>query len=172
MLITCQSFWLGITIGRVILGFVTPRLGENFAICIYLVLAMAMQLLFWLVPSFVVSSIAVAFVGFFLGPLFPAVVVATTKLLPPYLHVAAIGFAAAFGGSGAAVLPFAVGAIAQSAGVKVLQPIILALLGVAVLLWTIGMPKIKQDEGAMNGKVVEVKAKVKDLFVGCFAARL
>ena len=133
---------------------------------------MAMQLLFWLVPSFVVSSIAVAFVGFFLGPLFPAVVVATTKLLPPYLHVAAIGFAAAFGGSGAAVLPFAVGAIAQSAGVKVLQPIILGLLGIAVLLWTIGMPKIKQDEGAKNGKVGEVKAKVKNLFVGCFAARL
>ncbi len=133
---------------------------------------MAMQLLFWLVPSFVVSSIAVAFVGFFLGPLFPAVVVAMTKLLPPYLHVPAIGFSAAFGGSGAAVLPFAVGAIAQSAGVKVLQPIILGLLGIAVLLWTMGMPKIKMDDGAKDGKVGEVKAKVKNLFVGCFAARL
>ena len=144
--LSATGFWLGITVGRLILGFVTPKLGENFAICVYLILAMAMQLLFWLVPSFVVSSIAVAFVGFFLGPLFPAVVVATTKLLPPYLHVATIGFAAVFGGSGAAVLPFAVGAIAQSAGVRVLQPIILGLLGIAVLLWSIGMPKISQDD--------------------------
>ena len=172
MLLTVVRFWLGITVGRLILGFVTPKIGENIAICVYLLLAMAMQLLFWLVPSFVVSSIAVGFVGFFLGPLFPAVVVATTKLLPPYLHVATIGFAAAFGGSGAAVLPFAVGAIAQSAGVKVLQPIILGLLGVAVFLWTIGMPKILRDDGQDKGKVDEVTAKVKNLFVGCFAARL
>jgi fucose permease len=158
-------------VGRVILGFVTPRLGENLAIVIYLALAMALQLLFWLLPSFVVSSIAVAWVGFFLGPLFPAVVVATTKLLPPYLHVATIGFAAAFGGSGAAALPFAVGAIAQKAGVQVLQPIILGLLGVAVLLWSIGMPRITGDENSKD-KVGKAKSAVKNLFVGCFAARL
>lgn len=101
---------------------------------------MGLELLFWLVPQFVVSAVAVSLQGFFLGPLFPAAIVAMSKLLPRHLHVGAIGFAAAFGGSGAAILPFAVGAIAQTKGVQVLQPIILALLGVITLLW-LGLPR-------------------------------
>ncbi|KAH7095640.1 major facilitator superfamily domain-containing protein [Paraphoma chrysanthemicola] len=135
------GFWMGITVGRIVLGFVTPRLGEKLAIAIYLPLTMALELIFWLVPQFYVSAVAVSLQGFFLGPLFPAAVVAATKLLPRHLHVSAIGFAAAFGGSGAAIFPFAVGAIAQSKGVQVLQPIILALLGVILVLW-LCLPRI------------------------------
>ena len=112
---------------------------------IYIPAAMGLELLFWLVPQFIVSAVAVALQGFFLGPLFPAVVVAATKSLPKHLHVSAVGFAAAFGGGGAAILPFAVGAIAQSKGVGVLQPIILALLGVLLLLW-IGLPNFSKKK--------------------------
>jgi fucose permease len=102
---------------------------------------MALELVFWLVPQFYVSAVAVSLQGFFLGPLFPAAVVAATKLLPRHLHVSAIGFAAAFGGSGAAIFPFAVGAIAQVKGVKVLQPIVLGLFAVIWGLW-LGLPRI------------------------------
>lgn len=137
-------FWLGITVGRVVLGFVTPRVGENLSIILYLLGSTICQLLFWLVPSLIGGAIAVAFVGFFLGPMFPAAVVALTKLLPKNMHVPAIGFSAAFGGGGACVLPFAVGAIAQRAGVQVLQPVIVAMLVLATLLWAIGMPRIKK----------------------------
>ena len=35
-----------------------------------------------LVPQFYVSAVAVALQGFFLGPVFPAIVVVATKLLP------------------------------------------------------------------------------------------
>jgi len=31
---TAMGFWLGITVGRVVLGFVTPRLGEKLAISV------------------------------------------------------------------------------------------------------------------------------------------
>lgn len=144
--ITATGFWLGITIGRFVLGFITPRIGEKLAIGIYLPLAMAMQLLFWLVPQFIVSAVAVALQGFFLGPLFPAGIVAMTKLLPNHLHVGAIGFAAAFGASGGAIFPFVVGVIAQAKGVQVLQPIVLAILAVTLMLW-LGLPRMnkKQD---------------------------
>ncbi|OCL12739.1 MFS general substrate transporter [Glonium stellatum] len=142
---TATGFWLGLTVGRVILGFVTPKIGEKLAISIYLPIAMGLELLFWLVPQFYVSAVAVALQGFFLGPMFPAAVVAATKLLPRHLHVSAIGFAAAFGGGGAAIFPFAVGAIAQAKGVQVLQPIILALLGVILALW-LGLPRIQRKE--------------------------
>ncbi|KAF2152301.1 MFS general substrate transporter [Myriangium duriaei CBS 260.36] len=141
--IAATGFWLGITIGRLVLGFVTPRLGEKLSITIYLPCAFALQLVFWLVPSFTVSAVAVALQGFFLGPMFPAAIVACTKLLPKRLHVAGIGFAAAFGGSGGAILPFATGVLAQAKGVQVLQPIVLALLVTTWLLW-LGLPRIER----------------------------
>ena len=34
---TATGFWLGLTVGRVILGFVTPRIGEKLAIAVSLV---------------------------------------------------------------------------------------------------------------------------------------
>ena len=135
--LTLTFFWLGLTVGRVLLGFVTGRVGEKLAITAYLALALAMQLLYWLVPSFVASAVFVSFLGFFLGPLFPAAIVAATKLLPKDYHVSAIGFAAAFGGGGAAIFPFAVGAIAQTKGVQVLQPVAVAILVFILLLWLV-----------------------------------
>lgn len=128
-------FWLGLTLGRVLLGFITGRIGEKLAITIYLLLTVALELLYWLVPNLAASATFVTMLGFFLGPLFPAAVVAATKLLPSDSHVPAIGFAAAFGGGGAALFPFVVGAIAQSKGVEVLQPVVLAILAFILLVW-------------------------------------
>lgn len=142
---TATGFWLGMTVGRVVLGFITPMIGEKRAILIYLPIAMAMELCFWLIPQFIVSAVTVAFVGFLLGPLFPAAVIAVSKLLPKHLHVSAIGFAAAAGGGGAAVFPYAVGAIAQAKGVGVLQPIVLALLVVIFLMW-LCLPRMAKKE--------------------------
>lgn len=96
---------------------------------------MAFCLVLYLVPNFYAGAIAVSFQGFFLGPLFPGVVVVIAKLLPKHLHVSAIGFAAAFGGTGAAVLPFIVGVLAEAKGVSVLMPFIIALSGAILILW-------------------------------------
>lgn len=110
----------------------------------YLIIAAAIQLIFWLVPNFYVSAVAVSFIGFFLGPLFPAAIVASTKRLPQHLHVAAIGFAVASGAGGACALPFAVGAIAQAKGVQVLMPIVLAMFVANLGVW-MWLPNIKQQ---------------------------
>lgn len=142
--VSATGFWIGMTVGRMGLGFVTEYFGERICVCVYLACALAVELIFWLVPKFIVSAIAVSFLGLFFGPLFPAGVVMATKLLPPHLHVSAIGFATALGGTGAAIFPFITGAIAQSKGVKVLQPIILALLAVVTIMWLI-LPRIKKQ---------------------------
>lgn len=146
---TSTGFWLGVTVGRLVLGFVTARVfrSEKHAVAAYLACSVALQLLFWLIPNFTVSAVMVGLLGFFLGPMFPAAVVALTKLLPKKLHVAAVGFAAAFGASGACVLPFAVGAIANAKGVKVLQPIILAALVGCFLVW-LAIPKLPKQRMA------------------------
>ncbi|PKY00234.1 MFS general substrate transporter [Aspergillus campestris IBT 28561] len=132
---TATGFWLGITVGRVVLGFVTARLGVKLATTIYISCSIGVDLVLWLVPNFYASAVAAGFLGFFLGPLFPAVVQVMTVLLPKHLHVTAIGFVAAFGGSGAAVIPFIVGAIAQNRGVESLMPFVVALSVAILLLW-------------------------------------
>lgn len=106
-------------------------------------MSIACGLVLWFVPNFYASAVAVSLQGFFLGPLFPGAVVMLTKLLPRHLHVTSIGFVAAFGGSGAAILPFAVGALAQAKGVQVLQPFIIAMSGAIFLAW-LGLPRVKK----------------------------
>ena len=143
--ISGTGFWAGQAAGRAFLGFVTERFGERLCVSIYLSIALALQLIFWLVPEFIVSAIAVAFLGFFLGPMFPGAVMMSTKLLPKHIHVSALGFAMAAGGIGGTVFPFIIGAIASSKGVKVLQPIVLALIVVLMVVW-LSFPRIKKRE--------------------------
>ncbi|RYP63683.1 hypothetical protein DL771_009171 [Monosporascus sp. 5C6A] len=142
---TATGFWLGITVGRVLLGFVTPRIGVKFAVTIYIIATMGLELLFWLVPQFYVSATAVALQGFFLGPLFPAIVTVVNKLTPKHLHIAVIGFASALGACGAALIPFNIGILAQIASVMVLQPVVLAVLGGMLVIWTL-LPKIDKKK--------------------------
>jgi fucose permease len=139
------AFWAGMTVGRAGLGFVTERFGERLCITVYLAFAITFQLLFWLVPDFIVSAVSVAFLGVFLGPLFPGAVMVTAKLLPQRIHVSAIGFAMAIGGTGGTIFPFIIGAIASHAGVGVLQPIILALIALVTIIW-LNFPHVSEDE--------------------------
>jgi fucose permease len=101
--LTSTGFWAGLTLGRVTLGFLTPRVGERLAVTVYLLVSMGLVLIFWLVPNLYVSAVAIALVGYFIGPLFPAAIVAAAKLLKKESHIPAIGFAAAVGGAGSAV---------------------------------------------------------------------
>ncbi|KAF7559306.1 hypothetical protein G7046_g4849 [Stylonectria norvegica] len=168
--LTVTLFWLGLTLGRVILGFITGRIGEKLAIMGYLFLCVALELLYWLVPNFAASVVFVMLLGFFLGPMFPAAVIVATKLLPTDYHVSAIGFAAAFGGGGAAVFPFVVGAIAQGSGVEVLQPVVLAILILIIVIWFLlpggfkkgGLERAREEKTKPGGDLKRVIAWAKD----------
>lgn len=48
-----------------VLGFVTPKIGEKLAITIYLLTSVVLELLFWLVPSFITSAIMAGLLGKF-----------------------------------------------------------------------------------------------------------
>ncbi|KAL5621230.1 hypothetical protein BROUX41_006700 [Berkeleyomyces rouxiae] len=133
--ISTTFYWLGITLGRFILGFATSRIGEKLAITIYLSLCILLQIMYWQVPSIPASIVFIILMGFFLGPLFPAAIVATTKLLSKNYHVGTIGVASAAGGCGGALLPFAVGALAQSRGISVLQVVALVILIFITCVW-------------------------------------
>ncbi|KAJ4202705.1 hypothetical protein NW759_015355 [Fusarium solani] len=66
--IVTSGLWAGITLGRICLGFVTGRFfdSKRVAVIWYLAAAMALELMFWLIPNFVSSAICVSFLGKFI----------------------------------------------------------------------------------------------------------
>ncbi|RAH83178.1 MFS general substrate transporter [Aspergillus japonicus CBS 114.51] len=133
--LTAAWFWLGLSLGRIALGFVTPRLGERLAIILYILSEVACGLVIHFVPNVVVAAVATAMQGFFLGPLFPAIVYATVRLLPEHMHVTAVGVATGFSSLGSSILPFLVGVVAEAHGVRLLQPFVMVLSALILALW-------------------------------------
>ena len=58
-----------------------------------------------------------------------------TRLLPHHLHIGAVSFVASVGEVGGALLPFALGAIADRLGIGSFQYIILAQLVITLSTW-------------------------------------
>ncbi|OGM50861.1 MFS transporter [Aspergillus bombycis] len=147
-----SGFWTGFTVGRVLLADITHKFGERRMVFIYVVLALAMQLMFWIVPSIPVNAVAVFLLGFFIGPFYPVGLYVLTEIVPPELHVGAIGFTASLGQAGSAAFPFMTGAIASKAGVQVLQPIMVGLLIGIGIFWAFipkqGKIRLEDDENS------------------------
>src|SRR3981189_2508617 len=96
---TATGFWLGITIGRMLMGHTpTGKLGQKRIVYIYLLLTLLLYLLFWLIPSIVASSVAIALVGISLGPIYPCTMNVLSKLVEDReLLVAVVGFVGGLG---------------------------------------------------------------------------
>ncbi|KAK2599685.1 hypothetical protein N8I77_011418 [Diaporthe amygdali] len=133
--LSSSGFWIGMAVGRLLLGLVTDKVGVRVAATVYVVIAIVAQAVLAAVDVAAVSIVAVIVVGFFLGPLFPSGIVVLARLLPKDLHVGAVSFVASVGQLGAACGPFALGSLVQLLGIQTFQLFILALLVVALLLW-------------------------------------
>lgn len=132
------SYWGGLTVGRVCLGFLTPFFNrQRLAVLLYLGCCIFLHITFCIVHDLRLLVLSVTLLGFFLGPLYPEAVIAQAKLLPKSLHVAAVGFACALGSAGGSVFPFITGAIAKGYGINVLQPIVLVMLVLCLVLWLV-----------------------------------
>ena len=83
----------------------------------------SLELVVWFVPNLYAGAVAVSFVGFFLGPIYPILMNHAGRVIPPDLISGAIGWVASWGAAGAAVFPFITGAIASKAGIGSLQPV-------------------------------------------------
>ncbi|KAJ6258340.1 hypothetical protein Dda_6380 [Drechslerella dactyloides] len=141
-----SAFWGGLTLGRFLLAEPTNRYGERRMVLLYTALAIAVELIFWFVPSILVGGIMIGLLGFLIGPFFPVGISLASKLLPRELHAGAIGFMTVLGSAGGAVFPFLTGAVAGSKGVGVLQPILCALFVVQIALW-VSVPRVKRPVG-------------------------
>jgi fucose permease len=135
---SCSTgFWMGMAIGRLVLGFVTDRIGVRRATALYFVCAIGLEALFAIWDSSVASVVLMTLLGFVMGPLFPSGVVVLTRLLPVELHIAAVSFVSSLGQIGGAFFPFAIGAVVESLGIGVFRFAILAQTVSALVLWLV-----------------------------------
>lgn len=130
-----SGYWLGLTVGRVVLGKVSEKMANRLLIELCLAGVVAGVLLVWLVPVGVAMAAGLWLIGFSLGPIFPTTIAMMSDLVPGRILPSAIGFLASFGSMGAALLPAAVGALAEPFGLWVLMPYVIGLTALLLGLW-------------------------------------
>lgn len=131
-----SGYWLGLTLGRFLISPIATRAGVTTAGMMYACLAgvTAATTLAWLSPA-ALTCVALGLLGFFLGPVFPTAMAMTPGLTDASLVPTAIGVMNAAAVVGGSALPWLAGTIAQSAGMRVFLPFILALALVQVAVW-------------------------------------
>ncbi|KAF8187039.1 major facilitator superfamily domain-containing protein [Mycena galopus ATCC 62051] len=137
------GFFGGLMTGRVTLLWLNQKIGERRVLYLYSVLAIALELVVWLVPSLIGDAVAVSIVGLLLGPIYPITMNYAGRVLPRWLLTGSIGWIAGFGQAGSAVFPFITGAIASKTGIKVLQPLLISMMSFMIVLWALvpGIPR-------------------------------
>ena len=151
------AFYGGLTSSRVLLLPLTAYLAENNAITLYALIALISQVVVWASKSFLVDVIAIAACGFVMGPVYPVTVSIVTQATPPGYHPGAVGLMACFGQSGSALFPFVVGSLAETYGIKVLQPVLVSLFVVMILLWQlVPSPKSRPTRNSLGHKPASI----------------
>lgn len=130
-----SGFFAGLALGRVALLWVNKKLGERYAIFLYVAIGIALEMTVWFVPSLIGNAIAVSLVGMVLGPFYPIVMSQTGRIIPRKVLSGSIGWIAGFGQSGSAIFPFLTGALANKYGIVALQPLIVAMMASMAALW-------------------------------------
>lgn len=121
------SYWGMFTVGRILAGLYTRRVGANTIIRFSLLGALAGALLLAWNPSNTVSLLGVALVGFSIAPIFPALVSGTSGRVGPEHGANTIGMQISGAGLGGAVIPSLAGALARHISLEVI-PVYLAVL--------------------------------------------
>ncbi|KAF9042586.1 MFS general substrate transporter [Hymenopellis radicata] len=132
-----SGFFGGMMVGRLALTWANQKLGDRVAMYLYTAIAISLELVVWLVPSLIGDAVAVSFVGFVLGPMYPIVMSYAGRVLPRWLLGGCVGWIAGLGQAGSAILPFITGAVANKAGIATLQPMVVGMLVSMLGLWTI-----------------------------------
>ncbi|WP_165423514.1 MFS transporter [Ktedonosporobacter rubrisoli] len=130
-----SGYWLGLSLGRLILGHLGAKIGNKNLIQLCLLGVVIGLLLIWLVPVEAASAIGICLTGFCLGPIFPTTIALMPSLVSGRVLATAIGFLASLGSMGAALFPWLAGNLAQYAGLWSLLPYVIILTIVMLGLW-------------------------------------
>lgn len=126
------SYWATFTLGRMLAGIYTGRIGGRKLVSASLALALAGALLLWWNPSATVSLVGVATIGFAIAPVFPALVSLTSERVGVRHAANTIGMQISAAGLGGAVLSSLAGVLARRISLEII-PIYMVIL-ITVLL--------------------------------------
>ncbi|KAF7884190.1 uncharacterized protein EAF02_004526 [Botrytis sinoallii] len=134
-------FYAGNALGRLFLIEPTHRFGEKPMILLYSLLCIILQIISWRLSSLIGSVVIVCLLGFLLGPFFPAAITHTKLLLPSRIITPASSIIFVIAQAGGNIFPAMTGILAANldggdgAGARVLQPVVLGLLGCMMGAW-------------------------------------
>ncbi|THV53733.1 hypothetical protein BGAL_0043g00190 [Botrytis galanthina] len=134
-------FYAGNALGRLFLIEPTHRFGEKPMILLYSFLCIILQIISWRLSSLIGSIVIVCLLGFLLGPFFPAAITHTKLLLPSRIITPALSIIFVIAQAGGNIFPAVTGILAANldggdgGGARVLQPVVLGLLGGMMGAW-------------------------------------
>lgn len=126
------SYWATFTVGRVVAGLYAKRAGVNLIVLGSLAAAWLGTGLLWRNPAPVANLLAVAWIGFAIAPIFPALTSGTSRRVGVHLAANTIGMQMAAAGLGAAIIPSLVGVLARRVSLEVI-PVCLMVLFAGLL---------------------------------------
>lgn len=126
-------FCFGITLGRIINGFLTLKLNDKKLIKIgLLLLVMAVTLLF--IPNKITTIIGFVLIGLGCAPIYPSIIHSTPNLFGEENSQAMIGVQMAFAYSGSLLMPPLFGIIAKYITISLLPIYLVVLLGLMIVM--------------------------------------
>jgi fucose permease len=128
-----SAYWGSLTVGRIVLGFVTDRLGIERSLRLAMLGAISAAVLIWWNAVNLFGLLGLALMGFAVSPLFPLSVSATPRRVGAKHAANAIGFQIALGGLGFSLWPSLAGVLAERMGLEIIGPFLL-LTSVAMFL--------------------------------------
>lgn len=121
------SYWGTFTIGRILAGLFAKRVGISHLVYGGLAGAIVGALLLLWNPFNAASVVAVALIGFFIAPIFPALISGTSERVGAHFAANTIGMQMTASGLGTAVIPGLLGVLARQFSLEII-PICLALV--------------------------------------------
>ena len=133
------SYWATFTMGRVLAGLYTKRIGVHALIRISLLAAFGGAMLLWWNPTAWIGLLGVVIIGFSIAPIFPGLVSGTSGRVGPRYAANTIGMQIGAAGLGTAILPGIAGVLARQTSLEMIPAYLTVLVVTLFGLYSLSM---------------------------------
>lgn len=143
-----SGYWLGLTVGRVLIAPMTNKLGSRRIVNLCLIGVIGGVLILNFLTFSTTSAFGLLLTGFCLGPINPTALAFLTNVIPPHLVTGSISFIASLGSLGKAFFPWVAGNVADKLGLEMFLPYIMLIIAVMLISWIMVLNQANQSQTA------------------------